>query len=102
MPRNDKTKRTDTPPLPPPATSRRAPPLPRKTRILIQLMAIPMYLIALALGYAVVRSLQTGVAVGSESVTAAGQPVGFYLTVAVNVVLAVYAGWLGISITRPK
>jgi hypothetical protein len=102
MPWNRKKKRISTPPLPAPAPRRSVPPLPRKARVLIQLVAIPMYLVALALAYAVVRSFQTGVATGSESVTAADQPFVFYLIEAVNLALALYAGWLGISVARAK
>ena len=78
MPRNRrKKKRTGAPPLPSPAPSLR--PLPRKDRILIQLMAVPMYLMALALAYGAVDALRTGVTPGrGEAITRADGPFGFY------------------------
>jgi hypothetical protein len=93
------------PPPPPPDRSPilRPRPLPRKDRLLLQLVALPAYLMALMLGFGAVWFLRTGVATGrGDAITRADQPFGFYLSVVVMIVLAVYAAWLGVTISRAK
>ena len=69
----------------------------------MQLIALPAYLMALVLAYGVVHFLRTGVATGrGDAITRADQPFGFYFSVAVMIVLAVYTGYLGVSISRAK
>jgi hypothetical protein len=91
------------PPLPLPVPTRSPPPLPRKDRLLLQLVALPAYLMALVLGYGAVHFLRTGVATGrGDAITRADQPFGFYLSVVVMIVLAIFAGSLGVNISRTK
>ena len=91
------------PPLPLPVPNRSLRPLPRKDRLLLQLVALPAYLMALVLGYGAVHFLRTGVATGrGDSITRADQPFGFYLSVVVLIVLAVYMGCLGVALSREK
>jgi hypothetical protein len=63
---------------------------------------VVMCWLVLLLAYAAVQSLRTGVTMGRGSVTAADDPFGFYLTVVVFIVMAVYLGSLAVSVGRTK
>ena len=103
MSRKRQKKRTGTPSLPPPARSRSLPPLPLGERIAIKVGATVMCLTSLAMAYVAVRSLQTGsTPVRGGSIAAEDDLFGFYLSVVVLIVLAIYTGWMGVSIGRTK
>ena len=103
MSRKQKKKRTSTPPLPPPAPRRRVPPLPLGETIAVRVGAAVMCLVSLSLAYVAVRSLQTGLTpVRGGSIAAEDDLIGFYLTVVILIVMAIYTGWLGISVARAK
>lgn len=78
------------------------PPLPLGHRIAMHTATAVICWMVLLLAYAAVQSLRTGVTVGRGSVAAADQPFGFYLNVAVFIVMAVYLGFLAVSIGRAK
>ena len=103
MSRNRKKKRTVAPPVPPPVRSRSLPPIPLTERIAVKVGAGTMCLLSLGMAYAAVRSLRTGLTpVRGESLAAVDDPFGFYLTVIVLIVLAIYAGWMGVGVWREK
>jgi hypothetical protein len=93
-----------TPSLPDPTPRRRrpVPPLPLGHRVAIHSMTVLVWGMVLMLAYAAVQSLRTGVTMGRGSVTAADDPFGFYLTVVVFIVMAVYLGSLAVSVGRTK
>ncbi|HVG44150.1 MAG TPA: hypothetical protein VM890_05445 [Longimicrobium sp.] len=62
-----------------------------------------MCLLSLSLAYVAVRSLQTGLTPArGGSIAAENDLFGFYLTVVVLIVLAIFTGLLGVSVARAK
>jgi hypothetical protein len=72
-------------------------------RIAIKVGVAVMCLVSLVMAYVAVRSLQTGLTpVRGGSIAAEEDLFGFYLSVVVLIVLAIYTGWMGVSIGRTK
>jgi hypothetical protein len=93
MPRN--RKKAHPPPTPVPLT--------RRERRLTHLIASPLYLMSVGLAFAAAWSIRTGVATGrGGDMTRAGDPFGFYFSVAVLIALALFTGYLGVKLGRSE
>jgi hypothetical protein len=103
MSRKRKKKRPPEPTLARPAARPSVRPLSRKDRLVMHLIASPLYMMTLVLAAAAVWFLHTGVATGRGGpITRADDPFGFYFSVVVMIAGALFTGSMGFNLTRTK